>query len=356
MNHIESFASGINEGCAALITDEVSRRYLSGFSSSDGVLYIVSDRAYLFLDSRYTEMAYAAKARGDIPDFIIVSDTRPFEEIHKINRTERVSTILYEDRRTTCYELKCLREEFPKIRFNSLGNRIEQMRIVKSKREIECIKAAQSITDAAFEHILGFIAVGKTELDVAGELEHFMRCHGSDGFAFETISVSGIKSSMPHGRPEAVELTENSFLTMDFGARVDGYCSDMTRTVVLGRATDEMKEVYQTVLKAQSAAFDAICGGVSGDVVDKAARDYIDNSVFRGTFGHSTGHSLGLEIHEAPGFSAVNTESIPSGAVVSVEPGIYLNGRFGVRIEDIVRLTDNGFENLTRSPKNLIEI
>ena len=229
-------------------------------------------------------------------------------------------------------------------------------RAIKSDFEVSMIEKAQSITDAAFDHILGYIKPGLTETDVAAELEFFMKKKGAQCPAFETIAVSGKKSSMPHGVPESIVLTENSFLTMDFGAKYNGYCSDMTRTVVLGKADDEMKRVYNTVLEAQLAGIAAAHGGALGKDVDKAARDIIDNAGYKGLFGHSLGHSLGIEIHENPRFAPKFDKECPVHSIITVEPGIYIPGKYGVRIEDMVLLGKDGCRDLTHSPKQLIEI
>ena len=229
-------------------------------------------------------------------------------------------------------------------------------RRVKDAFELDCIRRAQAVTDAAFAHILDFLRPGLTETQVAAELEYFCRRSGADGMAFETIAVSGNKSAYPHGVPGDVPLCANAFLTMDFGARVDGYCSDMTRTVVLGRATPEMKRIYDTVLTAQEKAIAAVRGGVPCSAVDAAARTHIDACGYAGLFGHSTGHSLGLEIHERPAFSAACADPAAPGTVMTVEPGVYVEGLGGVRIEDMVLVTETGCENLTRSPKHLIEL
>ena len=203
---------------------------------------------------------------------------------------------------------------------------------------------------------MDFISCDKTERDVALELEYFMRRAGAHGIAFDTIAVSGNNSSLPHGTPSDTLLQKDSFLTMDFGAKFNGYCADMTRTVVLGRANEEMKKVYNTVLCAQTYALNKIRAGVLGSQVDKSARDFIYAQGFDGCFGHSTGHGLGIDVHEMPSFSPSYNKKIEKGSVLSVEPGIYIEGKFGVRIEDIVYVTDEGCTNLTKSSKELIEI
>ena len=194
-----------------------------------------------------------------------------------------------------------------------------------------------------------------TEIDVALELEMFMRRAGADAIAFQTIAVSGAKSALPHGVPAATPLSRG-FLTMDFGAAVGGYCSDMTRTVALGKASAEMKGIYNTVLEAQALGIAAICDGVPCALVDAAARSHIDGAGYRGLFGHSFGHGVGLEIHEAPRLSSRNRGPLRAGNAVTAEPGIYRIGECGCRIEDMGIVTEDGFMNLTRSPKELIEL
>lgn len=218
--------------------------------------------------------------------------------------------------------------------------------------------AAQELTDAAFSHILTYLRRGVREIDVALELELFMRKNGADGLAFHTIAVSGAASALPHGVPRAREL-EQGFLTMDFGARFGGYCSDMTRTVVIGKADDEMKRLYETVLAAQRAALAAAKGGIGCRALDKAARDIIENAGYKGCFGHSLGHGVGLDIHESPRLapSAAEDAVLCAGHVVTVEPGIYIEGKYGCRIEDMIAVNaDGSIRNFTKSTKELLEI
>ncbi len=219
------------------------------------------------------------------------------------------------------------------------------------------MQCAQDIADKAFSDLLGVLSPNMTEIEVAAELEYSMRKLGADGPAFDTIAVSGRASSVPHGTPRNVKL-ESGFLTMDFGAKYEGYLSDMTRTVVIGKADDEMKKLYNTVLLAQSKALDYLRAGVDAGEADKVARDIIDSvPEFKGTFGHSLGHSIGLLVHEQPGLSPRSFGTILcEGQVTSVEPGIYLFGKYGCRIEDMVAIEKNGVHNFTHSPKELIEI
>ena len=235
---------------------------------------------------------------------------------------------------------------------------LTEVRAIKSTSELEKIAEAQAITDRAFSHILEFIKPSMTEVEVALELEFFMRRNGAEAVAFDTIAVSGTASSRPHGVPRSIPL-ERGFLTMDFGAKVDGYCSDMTRTVVIGKADEDMKRLYNTVLSAQRAALDIISEGVECKRVDAVARDLIEGAGYKGRFGHSLGHGVGMFVHEAPRFapSARETDLLKRGNVVTVEPGIYIEGLYGCRIEDMIAVDNDGkIINFTKSPKELIEI
>ena len=337
----------------ALFLDEVSIRWLTRFAASDGAAVVDRTGVRLLVDPRYYAAAKDAKAAGRLFDDVC---PEPFSGgLLAALASLSGRRVLLDSARVTVRTAERLR--------GPVGGELlfcddvcGPERRVKDAFELDCIRRAQAVTDAAFAHILGFLRPGLTETQVAAELEYFCRRSGADGMAFETIAVSGNKSAYPHGVPGDVPLSANAFLTMDFGARVDGYCSDMTRTVVLGRATPEMKRIYDTVLTAQEKAIAAVRGGVPCSAVDAAARTHIDACGYAGLFGHSTGHSLGLEIHERPAFSAACADPAAPGTVMTVEPGVYVEGLGGVRIEDMVLVTETGCENLTRSPKQLIEL
>ena len=337
----------------ALFLDVVSIRWLTRFAASDGAAVVDRTGVRLLVDPRYYAAAKDAKAAGRLFDDVC---PEPFSGgLLAALASLSGRRVLLDSARVTVRTAERLR--------GPVGGELlfcddvcGPARRVKDAFELDCIRRAQAVTDAAFAHILGFLRPGLTETQVAAELEYFCRRSGADGMAFETIAVSGNKSAYPHGVPGDVPLSANAFLTMDFGARVDGYCSDMTRTVVLGRATPEMKRIYDTVLTAQEKAIAAVRGGVPCSAVDAAARTHIDACGYAGLFGHSTGHSLGLEIHERPAFSAACADPAAPGTVMTVEPGVYVEGLGGVRIEDMVLVTETGCENLTRSPKQLIEL
>jgi len=233
---------------------------------------------------------------------------------------------------------------------------VDALRQIKSEEELEYLEKAEAIGDLAFEKILTILKPGMTELEVAAELEYQMKKAGAENFSFSTIVASGLNSSMPHAIPGEKKLEEGDFVTMDFGCTYKGYCSDMTRTVVLGKASEKQKEIYNTVLKAQLAALDAIKAGVTGKSVDKVARDIITEAGYGECFGHGLGHSVGLFIHEEPRLSPAGETVLEENMIETVEPGIYVPGFGGVRIEDMVAVTKDGCKNFTHSPKELIEI
>ncbi len=336
---------------AILITSEMHQYYLTGFNLQDGYVAVMRDRAMVFVDFRYIE---AARAEVDDPMFTVY-DKSGLEFVRDTLKGFDVKTVDFEDKVVTVdlfnWYKRVLGEETALV---PIGGLLEVQRTVKTEYELDMIKKAQSIGDAAFEHILGFITPERTETEIAVELEYFMKKQGASGTSFSTICVSGAASALPHGEPKNRKLVKG-FLTMDFGCIYNGYCSDMTRTIVIGSADEEMKRVYDTVLRAQCAVLDAIDWHSNCAEMDKIARDIIDNAGYKGKFGHSLGHGVGLYIHEKPGLNSGNTGTVlENGHVVTVEPGIYLEGQYGVRIEDMVIIHGNRAENITKSRKDLI--
>ena len=340
-----------------LISSELNQRYLSGFNYTDGYVLILKEKAYLLADFRYIEAARNEVCADDFE--IVMPEGSMLSELTLLCEMNGIKKIYTEDATLSCAMLERLRGAIEGVEFvGGASDAILAERTVKAQWELDKIAEAQSITDRAFEHILGFIRPDMTEIEVALELEFFMRRNGAESTAFETIAVSGKASSMPHGVPRNVKL-EQGFLTMDFGAKVDGYCSDMTRTIVIGKADDEMKRLYNTVLAAQNAALDIICEGLECRRADKVARDLIDDAGYKGCFGHSLGHGVGMYIHELPRLysGAAEDSLLGRGHVVTVEPGIYIAGKYGCRIEDMVAIDHSGkMINFTKSPKELIEI
>ena len=355
MNRIEKLMKALPEGAdAALITSDVNRRYFTGLGSSAGTLVAFRNTAYFIIDFRYIEIAKATVTGAEV----ILQD-KLYEQIGALLKKHGAKTVAIETGYVTVGALETYRERLPEYEFltdATLNDEILEMRSIKDESEIAAIRKAQSITDASFLEILDFIKAGKTEKEIAAYLEYCMRRLGADGLAFETIAASGPNSAKPHAEPGDRPLQQGDFFTMDYGAYWGGYCSDMTRTVAIGEPTDEMRKVYDTVLAAQLLGIEKAVEGASCRAVDAAARDLIYNAGYEGCFGHSLGHSVGIEIHEMPGFSpSIAPETTcRQGMVITVEPGIYLDGRFGVRIEDMVWFAPDGTKDLTNSPKELI--
>lgn len=360
MTQLKRFQAAIGDNGdfdAAIVSSELNQRYLSGFAYTDGYILVSKNKAYLLADFRYIEAA-----RASVKDFeVIMPSTSMLEAIAQLVENNGFKKVAVEDESLSCADFRSMQTALEgKCELLSYGasSLLSAQRMIKLPYELELMDKAQSITDAAFEHILGFITPERTEREVALELEFFMRSQGAEATAFETIAVSGPASSLPHGVPSDCKLRQG-FLTMDFGARYEGYCSDMTRTVVIGKADDEMKKVYNTVLSAQLAALEQIHAGMLCRDADEIARSIIRDAGYGDAFGHSLGHSVGMFIHERPSLSpkASPISRLCVGNVVTVEPGIYLEGKYGCRIEDMIAINDDGtVHNFTKSPKNLIEI
>lgn len=338
---------------AVIVLDELNQHYLSEFAFTDGLLFITRENAYLITDFRYYEMALNKANKA----FKVLTPDNRKEFISKVISDEGIKTIGFEGGFVSFETYRRYCEDFASCEFVNIGDTIEVIRQIKSADEIAKMQKAQDITDAALANLLKIITPNMTELDVAVELEYAMRKGGADSFAFETIAVSGDASALPHGTPRNVKL-KKGFLTMDFGAKFEGYCADMTRTVVIGKADEEIKKLYNTVLKAQTEALAYLKAGADCGEADKVARDIIDAiPEYKGAFGHSLGHSVGLFIHESPRlYSKGFGRKLNVGEILTVEPGIYLFGKYGCRIEDMVAITEDGIHNFTHSPKELIEI
>lgn len=336
---------------ALIVTHEKNQRYLTGFDFTDGYVIVTREKSALFTDFRYIE---AANAEVDKEYAIYMFErgntSALMTEFLKENHAKTVgfesATLPYDDRERLSMLL-------PEAELIPVGGLIEKLRVYKTPDEVDNMIRAQRIAEGAFEHILEYISPSVTEIDIALELEFFMRKNGAEAISFPTISVSGSASSMPHGVPRNVKL-EKGFLTMDFGAVYKGYCSDMTRTVVIGKADEDIKSVYNTVLKAQKEALAAYRAGITGGQADKVARDIIYAAGYEGCFGHSLGHGVGMDVHESP--RVYGADLLEEGHVITCEPGIYIPGKYGCRIEDMVYLSKTGAINLTNCPKELLEI
>ena len=355
MTRLQKFQKRIeSQADAALISSPQNQRYLSEFPFEDGYLLIFENEAFLLTDGRYLEAA--EKAAPAVFTVLAPCEGR-METVRRLLAERGVKSLLFEET-----HLSVLRKEqfadavLPATLVGGASKVLSELRLYKDEKELQNIKKAQEITDAAFSHILSVLSPTMREIDVALELEFFMRRAGSEGVAFDTIAVSGSASALPHGVPRSTVL-EKGFLTMDFGARVGGYCADMTRTVVIGSANAEMKRLYQTVLLAQTESLARAAAGASLAGLDRTAREVIDGNGYEGCFLHSLGHGVGLDIHEAPSLSRAACEAVlRPGMVVTVEPGIYLAGQYGCRIEDLIAACEDGIVNFTKSSKDLIEI
>ncbi len=337
---------------AAILTSPVNRKYLLGINSSAGTILLFPDKAYLIIDFRYYEMA-KSKAEG----FEVILQNKLFKELKELLIKHNAKTVALEEDTVTLEEYEGYKNKlsgFNIVSNSGLSEILRDMRSVKSQSELEKIITAQKITDKSFEEILNFIKVGVTERQIAARLEYIMKLNGADGLSFDTIAIAGKNTSLPHGEPSDYVIQKGDFVLMDFGALFDGYHADMTRTVAVGEISSHQKRIYDTVLQAQLMALDSIKAGQRCSDIDKIARDYINKSGYKGTFGHSLGHSVGLQIHETPNFSPNCDSILKENMVLSVEPGIYIEGDCGVRIEDLVIIKDGCAQNITSSPKNLI--
>lgn len=341
-------------GCG-IITDDINRRYFTGMKSSAGTLVVFPDKSYLLIDFRYIE-----KAKKVVKNCEVMLESgglkKVCQRIKELMVKHGALSAAVDTEVCTVAQLADIRRllNADVVADDRLGRAIRNIRLVKSEEEIEKMIAAQRIAESGLEHMLDFIKVGRTEREIQLELDYFMLSHGAEALSFDTIALSGKNTSLPHGVPGDKAVEDGDFVLMDFGAVVDGYHSDMTRTVCVGQPTDEMRKVYDIVLRAQLAGLEAVKAGISGSDLDKVARDIIAAEGYGERFGHSLGHGVGVEIHEQPYASPVSGEILQAGSVVTVEPGIYIEDGFGVRIEDFVVITEDGCINMTKAPKELI--
>ena len=352
MKNLEKYLSLLNgEVDGLLLTSRYSRHYGAEYDIAEGVAIVTRAGCRYFTDSRYIE-----SAESNLKGFEVLMTDRqhtPFQRLNDAIADFGVTTLGYEEDYLTVAELQGYEKNL-NAKLVPFNKPIFDFRASKEEWEIDLMKKAQEITDKAFEEVLPRIRVGMSELELQAELIYCMYKNGGTGLAFDPIVVSGPNTSLPHGVAGERKIQAGDFVTMDFGASYMGYCADMTRTVAVGFATEEMKKVYSIVLEAQNSAIAATKAGVTGAYVDGVARKVIEDAGFGENFGHGYGHSLGLEIHEAPNMNTRNQEPLPAMAVCSAEPGIYLPGKFGVRIEDVTILTEDGAIDITASPKKLI--
>lgn len=353
MNKIEKLQNFLRSREAVLIFSEPVRYYFTGYLADSGVLVVTKNKAVFYTDFRYIE-----EAKAKINDCETLKSNNFYLQINEFLKGLNIAKVYTEPGRITISQFSSLRKALDKKIVVSKDKRAEafinSLRALKSKEEQRNIIRAQLLTDKTFDYIIDKIIPGKTEKEIMLDMEYYIRKLGSEGVSFDFIVVSGKNTSLPHGKPIDKKIEKGDFVTMDFGAVVNGLHSDMTRTVAVGYASKEMKAVYETVLEAQKAAIDILKPGLNCNAADKTARDIIEKAGYAGCFGHALGHSLGYEIHESPTLSPKCTDILKPGNAVTVEPGIYIENKFGVRIEDTVFITENGITDITKSPKELI--
>ncbi len=339
-----------------LITHLPDVRYLSGFTGSNAVLVLASGQATLFTDGRYTVQARAEAAGTKV----VIAKKPAVVAACEWLEAAGVKRCGFDATHTMVAALETMRKAVsPKVRrgmFVAVGPIVAGMREVKDADEINLIRAAALVGCDLFEGMLTYLEAGLTETEVAATLEYAARLAGAEGMSFDTIVASGERSALPHGHATSAKLPKQGFVTLDFGVILDGYCSDMTRTVHMGKTLPDERDVYDFVLEAQEAAVAAIAPGVTAGEVDEAARSVLRRVKLDKYFSHSTGHGVGLEIHEGPRLAAKQTQVLKQGMVITIEPGVYMPGRFGLRIEDMVLVTANGGEVLTPSVKAWVEL
>ena len=330
---------------------KLNREYLSNFTGTSGYVLVTQADAVLFTDSRYTTQA-SMEAR----EFKVIEHDNPYyKTLNEWLAKHDITSLAVEATNVTLAEFQALDNQLD-AKVVPVNDLIAELRIIKDSSELAIIQRAVDICDEAFSYLLTIIKPGVTERAIALELEFFLKKRGASHLAFDTIVASGYRSALPHGIASDKEVQVGDFVTIDFGAMVDGYCSDITRTVVAGKANPKQKEIYNTVLTAQQLVIDNIKAGMKGKQADEIARQYIYQKGYEGYFGHGLGHGIGKEVHEAPRLSPISETVLTSGMVVTVEPGIYISDVGGVRIEDDVVIEAQGCRILNKSPKELIEL
>lgn len=337
---------------AIWITNDVNRRYLTGFTGSSGYVLITLDQAYLLTDFRYM-----TQAPEQAKDFVVVEHGPSVNDnLKQLLQEARISRLGFEEDHTSFSTYRKYESDLKPCELVPVSGMVEELRMFKDNDELKIMKEAADLVDKTFLHMLEVLNPGVSEWDACLELETFMRKHGASGPSFETIIASGERSALPHGAASSKIMQNTEFVTMDFGAIYNGYCSDITRTVFLGEPTAKHREIYDIVLEAQMHTLEQLKPGMTGREGDALARDTIVRYGYGDMFGHSTGHGLGMEVHEQPRLSKLSDTILKPGMVVTVEPGIYIPGFGGVRIEDDIVITDTGVRRLTESTKDFITL
>jgi Xaa-Pro aminopeptidase len=333
-----------------LITSASNRRYISGFTGSTGYVLISEKNAAFITDFRYVD-----QAKEECPDYEIVNNQRKMNEalLEKVKQFG-IRHLGFEKDFVSFSQYEQFSQLLDGVKLVPVSGLIEELRIIKDEHELSLIKKAVAIADQTFAHILNYIRPGVREKEIALEIEYYMRKQGASGVSFETIVASGVRSALPHGHASEKVIQEGELVTLDFGAIYQGYVSDITRTVAVGEISPQLRKIYDVVLEAQLAGVQNIKAGMTGKEADALCRDVIMKAGYGEAFGHSTGHGIGLDVHEAPNASTISEVVLKPGMLLTVEPGIYLSGIGGVRIEDDILITETGNEILTQSTKELI--
>ena len=339
---------------AVLVTSQNNRQYFTGFKGTFGFLVLTREQAVYITDSRYYEMATEKMKPQGIKVELIGGGLTAYQKSDELLKASGAKTVGFEDTEITVAEYEALKAKLPGYEFVPVGEQILKIRQTKTPVELEYITKAQAVTDKAFSEILKFIKKDVTERDIATELEYYLKKNGGDGLAFDTIIASGTNSSKPHAHPTDKKIAAGDPITMDFAATFNGYCADMTRTVFCGESAKEMSDIYGIVLKAQLNVLNNVKAGMTGKEVDALAREVITANGFKENFQHGLGHSVGLDIHEKPTMNPTSEEVLHENQLITVEPGIYVPGLGGVRIEDLIIIKNDGIINLTKSPKDII--
>ncbi|MEF3328343.1 Xaa-Pro peptidase family protein [Oceanobacillus oncorhynchi] len=340
-----------NKADAIIIDSPYNRRYLTNFTGTAGTALITADKALFITDFRYTEQAAEQAAAFEIIEHKQGMIQEIANQIDKLG----VKRLAFEKNYTTYSQFETYQNQFSQELIPVEGI-VEALRMIKTPDELEIMKKAAKIADDAFAHIQSFIEPGVKEIDISNELEFFMRRQGATSSSFDTIVASGLRSALPHGVASDKQMAEGELVTLDYGALYEGYCSDITRTVAVGEISAALREIYDIVLEANLRGVKGTKAGMSGKEADALTRDYITEKGYGDRFGHSTGHAVGMEVHESPGLSARSEAILEPGMVVTVEPGIYVPGVGGCRIEDDIVITKDGNERLTFAPKELIQL
>ncbi|GEN87413.1 Xaa-Pro peptidase family protein [Oceanobacillus sp. FSL W8-0428] len=340
-----------NKVDAIIVDSPYNRRYITNFTGTAGTALVTADKAIFITDFRYTEQAAEQAEAFEIVEHKHGMNQEIANQIDKLG----VKKLAFEKNYTTYSQFETYQHQFSQELVPVEGI-IEALRMIKTDDELAVMKKAAKIADDAFAHIQSFIQPGVPEIEISNELEFFMRRQGATSSSFDTIVASGLRSALPHGVASTKKIQEGELVTLDYGALYDGYCSDITRTVAVGEISVELREIYDIVLEANLRGVKGTKPGMTGKEADALTRDYITEKGFGERFGHSTGHALGMEVHEGPGLSSRSEAVLKTGMVVTVEPGIYVPGLGGCRIEDDIVITDSGNERLTFAPKEFIQL